>query len=39
VLGALSGLRERPSRGLTIVDPLSRIKVSDYFVKGEIKIE
>jgi hypothetical protein len=28
-------MRERPSRGLTRVDPPRRKKVSDYFLKGE----
>jgi hypothetical protein len=28
-------MRERPSRGLTRVDPPSWKKVSDYFLNGE----
>jgi hypothetical protein len=29
----LSGMRERPSRGLTIIDPPKRKKVSENFIK------
>jgi hypothetical protein len=32
-------MRERPSRGLTIVDPPSWKKVSDYFLQGENQSE